>query len=175
MSNIKQYGEFVITVIHNKRLKHSYLRIKENKTLEVRTPILTQGFVEAFIEEKRDWIYKQFQKIDATLYLGEQKHTLEDIQKRLFYYAELMNLNFSILKFRKMKSRWGSCSSKRVITLNKELMRVDLELIDYVIVHELAHLRHMNHSKDFHALVASYLPDAKERRAKLKKISLSRI
>ena len=82
-------------------------------------------------------------------------YSSEYLTPRVEYFAHKMNLKFNTLKFRKMRSRWGSCSSKRVITLNSELIKVKKELIDYVIVHELAHLVHMNHSKDFHSWLSS--------------------
>lgn len=91
---------------------------------------------------------------------------------RLKYFSNLMGLNYTEIKFRKMKSRWGSCSSKKTITLNTELMKVKKELIDYVLVHELAHLKHMNHSKEFHSLVENYLSDSKVLRKELKNINL---
>lgn len=91
---------------------------------------------------------------------------------RLKYFSNLMGLNYTDIKFRKMKSRWGSCSSKKTITLNTELMKVKKELIDYVLVHELAHLKHMNHSKEFHSLVENYLSDSKVLRKELKNINL---
>ena len=94
---------------------------------------------------------------------------------RVEYFANKMDLKYSTIKFRKMKSRWGSCSSTRVITLNSELVKVKKELIDYVIVHELAHLVHMNHSKDFHLLVENYLPSSKILRRELRGISLPSI
>jgi hypothetical protein len=72
-----------------------------------------------------------------------------------------------------MKSRWGSCNTRGEIVLNSELTKVSQNLIDYVVVHELAHLKHMNHSKKFHSLVLLYLPNAKEYRAELKKIRLT--
>ena len=97
----------------------------------------------------------------------------EYLPQRVQYFANIMNLDYKVLKFRKMKSRWGSCSSAKTITLNTQLMKVEKELIDYVIVHELAHLVYMNHSKNFHNLVESYLPKAKELRKKLKNIHLS--
>ncbi len=85
-----------------------------------------------------------------------------------------MELDYREVKFRKMKSRWGSCSSLRVITFNSELIKVKKELIDYVVVHELAHLVHMNHSKNFHALVDKYISNSKEIRKELKSTNLSR-
>ena len=91
---------------------------------------------------------------------------------RVEYFSGVMNLAFTKLKFRKMRSRWGSCNSRREVTLNSELLRVSGELVDYVIVHELAHIKHMNHSKAFHDLVENYLPGSKEYRKKLKNIRL---
>ncbi|MDF1883788.1 M48 family metallopeptidase [Sulfurimonas sp. SAG-AH-194-C21] len=106
--------------------------------------------------------YDDFYKNSAAVYLKE----------RADYYSKKMGLVFDIIKYRKMKSRWGSCSSNRIITFNTELMKVDKNLIDYVVVHELAHLKHMNHSKDFHSLVEQYLPGSKKLRSELKHIRL---
>ena len=63
---------------------------------------------------------------------------------------------------------FGSCSSKRRISFSFRLMQYPAEAIDYVVVHELAHLRHMNHSPQFYALIEQYMPDYKSRRALLK-------
>jgi len=94
----------------------------------------------------------------------------EYLSDRVEYYASVMQLNYSEVKFKKLKSRWGSCSSNRVITLNTKLLRVKKELIDYVVVHELAHLVHMNHSKEFHLFVDRYIDNSKAKRAQLKSI-----
>lgn len=91
----------------------------------------------------------------------------EYLQQRLDFFAQHMDLEYKELRLRKMKRRWGSCSSLGVITLNTKLVRLEKRLIDYVLVHELAHLVHMNHSKDFHQLVALYLPDEKQLRQAL--------
>jgi predicted metal-dependent hydrolase len=95
----------------------------------------------------------------------------EYLSDRLEYYASVMGLKYTQVKFKKLKSRWGSCSSHRVITLNTRLMLIEKELIDYVIVHELSHLVYMNHSKEFHNHVESYLENSKAKRAKLKQIA----
>ena len=99
--------------------------------------------------------------------------SLEYIIPRVEHYSQVMNLDFEDIKFRKMKSRWGSCSSRKVLTFNTELIKVKKELIDYVVVHELAHLKHMNHSKEFHGLVDEYLPGSKQYRQELKKTKIS--
>ena len=73
------------------------------------------------------------------------------------------------LKVRKMRTRWGVCNIKNnTITLNSELLKKDLELIDYVIIHEMVHFFEANHSKNFWALVELALPDYKDRRKRLK-------
>lgn len=90
---------------------------------------------------------------------------------RVEHYSRIMELDFSEIKFRKMRSRWGSCSSKGVITLNSELIKIDKRLIDFIVVHELAHLVHMNHSKRFHSLVEQYMPSAKALNQELKGVA----
>lgn len=96
----------------------------------------------------------------------------EYIINRVECFARVMNLDYESINFRKMKRRWGSCSSQKVLTFNTQLMKVKKELIDYVVVHELAHLVHMNHSKKFHDLIEEYLPLSKAYQKELKTISL---
>lgn len=96
----------------------------------------------------------------------------EYLSQRVKEFSKMMGLSYEKLKFRKMKSRWGSCSSKREITLNTQLMKIEKELIDYVIVHELSHLVHMNHSKAFHDFVEQHLSGSKALRKRLKSIHL---
>jgi len=85
----------------------------------------------------------------------------EYIPSRINDWKLKMNLEFNTLNFRLAKRRWGSCSSRRVITLNPYMMKLSYEMIDYIIVHELAHLEYLNHSKDFYTLVEEYIPDYK--------------
>jgi len=73
------------------------------------------------------------------------------------------------LKVRKMRTRWGVCNTKnKIITLNSELLKKDVALIDYVIIHEMTHFFEANHGKHFWELVEMVIPDYKERRKKLK-------
>ena len=72
-------------------------------------------------------------------------------------------------RIRDIHSAWGSCSSKRNITLSLNLIKKREELIEYVVLHELCHLKHMNHSKEFWELVGKYMPNYKECRRELKK------
>ncbi len=93
------------------------------------------------------------------------------IPARLEFWQKKMGLEVQDLRFRCTKSRWGSCSSKGIITINPYVMKLSEEMIDYIVVHELAHLREMNHSKAFYTLVQTYIPDYKEVQRQIKELS----
>ena len=92
---------------------------------------------------------------------------------RLEFYAKKYNYSYDKVRLTHAGTRWGSCSSRRTISLNIGLMNVPEVLRDYVIIHELAHLNHMDHSEAFWAEVASHDPLFKEHRRKLKSFSPS--
>ncbi len=87
---------------------------------------------------------------------------------RLRFFADDMGLRAARVFVRGQRTVWGTCSSKNNLSLNWRLVLAPLSVIDYVIVHELAHLRELNHSKAFWSIVARYCPDFKERRKWLK-------
>jgi predicted metal-dependent hydrolase len=74
----------------------------------------------------------------------------------------------SHISFRKADKRWGSCSSTNRITFNYHLVKLPVSLIEYVVVHELAHIHHKNHSPEFWSLVGKFLPDYREKEKKIK-------
>ena len=82
---------------------------------------------------------------------------------------EKLRFEPSGLVIRPLKTRWGSCSSKGKVTLNSELIKLDPRLIDYVIVHELCHLKYHNHGSDFHKLLGELIPEYKSLRKELRK------
>ena len=116
---------------------------------------------------------------DEFLYFGEIKkldeYNIKNIDK--FYresiekvipglvekYSKLMNLYPSSIKYRKNKRTWGSCNYKNGLNFNTQLCKFPIEIAQYVVVHELAHIKHKNHSKKFWNLVECYCPDYKER------------
>jgi len=89
------------------------------------------------------------------------------LPKRTMEFAQIMNLIPSTVKINGAKKRWGSCSSKKSINFSWRLMMASDEVIDYVIVHELAHLKEMNHSPHFWAIVKEFMPNYNIHRASL--------
>jgi predicted metal-dependent hydrolase len=83
-------------------------------------------------------------------------------------WSGVMNLYPTRVSFRRARTRWGSCSSHNALSLNTHLLMLPDRLIDYVIVHELGHIRHKNHTKMFWGFVEKYLPDWKERRKQIR-------
>ena len=80
-----------------------------------------------------------------------------------------MDINFNSITLREQKTRWGSCSSKGNLNFNWRLVHYRPEIIDYVIIHELAHRTHMNHSAKFWQLVEKYDPEYRKHRGFLKR------
>ena len=99
------------------------------------------------------------------------KNIREIFTNRLYYWYNEFEENIPkpSLRIRKMSTRWGVCNTKsKVITLNTELFKYDIECLDYVVIHELSHLVYANHSKDFWNVVSKYCPNYKILRNKLK-------
>ena len=82
-------------------------------------------------------------------------------ESRVAYYHTITGGNYTSITVRDQKSRWGSCSSRGTLSFNYRLIFAPSGVLDYVVVHELCHLTHMNHSKDFWNMVASVMPDYK--------------
>jgi predicted metal-dependent hydrolase len=115
------------------------------------------------------------QRIKALLskgYNAEAKKVFPGIMNRMLERYREYGFKPESLSIRSMKSRWGSCSGKGKITLNSELIRLPDLYIEYVIAHELCHLRHHNHGSGFYELLSELFPGWKEVRKRLKEVNL---
>jgi len=115
---------------------------------------------------------KRREAIQRTLekwYLGRAKKLFSE---RLELYTDKIGVKVNMVRLKNQKTRWGSCSQKGNLNFNWKLVMAPTHIVDYVVIHELCHLRQMNHSKEFWQLVGTYMPDYKECRKWLKENGL---
>jgi predicted metal-dependent hydrolase len=147
--------------------------------LQMSVPKHTSDFLaKRFLKTNREMIREKLPLKDpheqrARDYQKKQlmKKAREYLPYRLEYYAKLYGYSYDKCRLSHANTRWGSCSSNRTISLNIGLMKVPEALRDYVILHELAHLNHMDHSKAFWAEVGSHDRNYKNHEKKLKLFS----
>lgn len=151
----------------------------QDGTLIVTAPkMCSVAYVEKTLSRHAQWIKKQIgsrQKnitIDPQVIIYAKKAVRPIVHAKLMQFNEYYNFTYHRVSIRNQKSRWGSCSSEGNLNFNCKLLCLPSELQDYVIVHELCHLKEMNHSKDFWYLVSHTIPQYKEVRKKLKSISI---
>ena len=175
--------EYKVKVIRSARRKSCQLSIDMDGTVLVRIPSWdSDAHVRAMLAENREWIDRQLKEVEKareskvviTPQMREEgiKKAMEVFPERTAYYAKKMGCEhvYGRITIREQKTRWGSCSSNRNLNFNWKLVLLPEEVLDYVVVHELAHLFEMNHSKAFWAIVERVLPDYKERRELLKQL-----
>ncbi len=166
-----------IAVIRSNR-KTVAIQVNADLTVTVRVPRRTsRKDIERIIREKEPWIRKHIEQIRAkkeayeameTSHLTDEEiRELADkarkyIPERVAYFAERMGVTYGRITIRNQKTRWGSCSSKGNLNFNCLLMLTPVEIIDYVVVHELCHRKEMNHSRAFWNEVEKVLPDYRE-------------
>lgn len=152
-------------------IKNMYIYVREGR-VTVKVPYrLKDKEIQEFISKKSKWIYdklKQEPEIVEKMIEPEEVERLEEIVRtKIEKYAILLKVMPNKVRIKDIKYAWGSCSSNRNITISKKLAKKEEKVIEYVVLHEMCHLRYMNHSKEFWNLVESYLPEYKTYRALL--------
>src|SRR5579871_5555852 len=151
----------------------SEVRIHQQKRRSLvmkRTPVGLVVFIPRWLKpdspQVRQFIEEGVKKLGLPAPMIEQT-SANDLRAMLMDWAQRLGVQPARVQFRDMYQKWGSCSSKGNITLNTALKSVPRDLAEYVLLHEVVHLRVFNHGKEFKALMSSHMPDWKAREAKL--------
>ena len=155
------------------------ISVKPGGLVVVRYPFLSlQSSAERFVAGKSEWIRRMVARRKDSIALPKptNKHFKENketarqkITARIEYFASKYSFDWKSIRIGRQKSRWGSCSLHGTISFNYLLVFLPQELLDYVVVHELCHLKEHNHSKDFWNLVEKEMPEWKKHRRELRR------
>lgn len=163
----------------NKRARNITLRFSATQGVIVSQPYyLPYRAGKFFMDHNTAWLEKRLKHFEKhgvprelkgkrSEYLQNKEMARRFIKTRLLYFNEFYKFKYRNISIRNNSSRWGSCSAKGNINFHYKLALIDQKLADYVIVHELCHLKQMNHSKKFWELIAQTIPDYKLRRKSL--------
>lgn len=152
------------------------LEIKPDGHVIVRAPnYATKNEINAFVKKNEKWLEIHLEKVLSKNRLCENTEKLSEKQieeltlcakeiilKKAEYFAPIVGVTYGKITIRHQKTRWGSCSSKGNLNFNCLLMFVPEFVLDYVVVHELCHIKQMNHSPAFKAEIARVLPEYKK-------------
>jgi predicted metal-dependent hydrolase len=188
------------SIITNKKLKNLYIEVHPQDGVLVKNPNFSIQKVHAIVQEKAKWIFQKtiqlgernsiakiYKEEDKILLFGEKlslhvKSSLEKfyreqtekiVNKTIEKYAPIMNVTPQRVGFRKAKKRWGSCSGKNDLSFNTSIAQLPLECIEYIVVHELAHIKHKHHKRAFWEFVSEFIPRYKECEQDIKQYSPS--
>ena len=148
------------------------IQITEKAELLVRAPYgCPKKIIEEFVAAKEHWIQKKIAGRRAELKKKavppyspkEKQHLIEMAGKKIGdkvrVYSKIMGVTFTRITIREQKTRWGSCSAKGSLNFNWRLILAPEKVLDYVVIHELAHRKEMNHSPGFYQVVEDAMPD----------------
>ena len=153
-------------IVYSSR-KNLAVQITRQGEVVVRSPYrVSKEHIEDFVRLHEGWIEKHLEKVKNRISC-EKELTPEEIAclkekagviipEKVKYYSQIMGLYPSGIKITSAKTRYGSCSSKNPLCFSLYLMQREEDFIDYVVVHELAHIKYKNHSREFHRFVAMY-------------------
>lgn len=163
--------------IRKSKRKTISITVTQQGGVIVRAPYRTpDGYIQRVLEKRASWIAKHLAQAaerrarepEPELLTGSEEKALRNRAKayipgRVELYAARLGVEYRAISIRMQKTRWGSCSIRGNLNFNALLMLTPPEIIDYVVVHELCHLKEMNHSPKFWAEVAKILPDYRAR------------
>jgi predicted metal-dependent hydrolase len=175
-------GKIGYTVRRSRRARNLRLQINCDAAVTAVAPwYFPLRVIEKFVYQHADWILNKvaFFKLKPRLILPggssadyrQCKQAAADfIGEKLAYYSQFYGFIYRQFFVKKQKTRWGSCSRKGNLNFNYKIIKLPVRLADYIIVHELCHLKEMNHSRRFWSLVERAVPDYRQCRRELKNI-----
>ncbi len=179
----KDFGS--VHFVRSYRAKRVRITIKSDSSKEIRVIVpkgISLKYIKDLVLSKQELIIKRVQQIreqekEARKNGGNNEpikvqESAQFLYDRLCELAKKYGFKFNKVSFRWQRTRWGSCSSKNNISLNIKIIRLPSDLQDYILLHELVHIRIKNHSKDFWDELEKYFPDAKKHRKELRKYHL---
>ncbi len=155
----------------SKRAKRMRLAVYCDGSVVITSPFgIDSSLVEKFLADKRQWVFDKirfFKSIDNKAirvfshkdYLEHKDDAYRLVRERVEFYNQIYDFSFNKIFIKNQKTRWGSCSSKKNLNLNYKIIFLPKKHQDYIIVHEMCHLKEFNHSRKFWALVENILPD----------------
>lgn len=172
---IMKIGEFEIEVVR-KNIKHLILHVRRDGSISLSVPLrASDAEIGGFVAGRKEWIRKSLLRMASLAPVMEmprwtpqealvQFRRLKSLLKLLLdRWSKTMGMEYRGFRIKAMKSKWGSCNVRtHVLTFNLYLVQWPEECIEYVVVHELAHLSVPNHSADFYAVLDYYYPRWKE-------------
>ncbi len=147
------------------------LAVYYDGTVIVTSPLgVNQSIIERFILDKKQWVWDKiqfFKSVDSKVirtfshkdYLENKDKALALVHERVQFYNKVYGYSFNRILIKNQKTRWGSCSCKKNLNVNYKIVFLQQEHQDYIIVHEMCHLKELNHSRRFWALVEKTLPN----------------
>jgi predicted metal-dependent hydrolase len=177
---------FEYEVRHSGRAQRIRLTIKQDKRIVLTLPVgVPERLGKLFVKSKRNWIINkltQFEAHEASKrpilrqeYLQKKEIARKKITPAVEEWARRMGLQYNRIAIKNTTTRWGSCSTKKNLNFHYQLAFIEEDLMEYVIIHELCHLKHMHHSYVFWKMVETWCPEWRERRKRLRRIALTPI
>lgn len=168
----------------SRRAKNIRLSIYSDRGLAATKPVwVSERMVENFIIKKGDWVLSKlehFKELKVDLPKSSYKDFLKSkgdvykfVKKRIDFWNAARDFKFSKINIRNQKTRWGSCSRNGSLSFNYKIALLPPNMADYIIVHELCHLKEFNHSFRFWGLVGKFVPDYLEIKKELRRRGLS--
>lgn len=159
----------------NKRSKGFRLSVRQGGECLLTVPrFVPQFIINQFLKNRSGWIEEKLanslrlnngafksKKEKNTEYLKYKVEALSLVLDRLDYFNRIYNFEWKNIAIKNQKTRWGSCSSKGNLNFNYKIVLLPAKSTDYIIIHELCHLRELNHSREFWSLVSQAMPDYK--------------